>query len=79
MTNSAYRITIEGELDDLATAAFPDLTVERASGATVLRTDLLDQAALNGVLDRLRLIGASLIEVRRSGGGDSTGVVAVGH
>ena len=67
MTDSAYRITIEGELDDLSTSVFPDVAVERCSGSTVLQTTTLDQAALNGVLDRLRLIGAALVEVRRAG------------
>ncbi len=67
MTDSAYRITIEGELDDLSTSVFPDVAVERYSGSTVLQTSPLDQAALNGVLDRLRLIGAALVEVRRAG------------
>jgi hypothetical protein len=66
VTGSAYRITIEGELDDVTMAAFPDMTVERAAGVSVLHTMQLDQAALDGVLDRLRMVGASLIELRRA-------------
>lgn len=65
MTTDAYCITIEGELDDVAAAAFPDLHVERQRGATTLRTGLLDQAGLNGVLDRLRMIGAVLVALQR--------------
>ena len=71
MTDIAYRITIEGELDELSCAAFADLDIHRAGGATVLQTVPLDQAALNGVLDRLRLIGAALVEVRRADGADA--------
>jgi hypothetical protein len=81
MTNCAYRIIIDGELDDLSAAAFADLDVERGRGATVLRTEPIDQAALNGVLDRLRLIGAALVEVRRAGnvGGAAAPVSPSGH
>lgn len=66
MADIAYRITIEGELDELSSAAFADVDIRRACGATVLQTLPLDQAALNGVLDRLRGIGAALVEVRRA-------------
>ena len=51
MTADAYCITIEGELDDVAAAAFPDLHVERQRGATTLRT---------GTIWRLRAMGHSV-------------------
>ena len=65
MTTVSYRITIEGELDDLSVVAFPDLVVERGDGRTILRTSSVDQAGLNGVLDRLRMIGAVLVGLER--------------
>jgi hypothetical protein len=65
VTTSTYRIVVEAEFDDLTMAAFDDLSVERAEGVTVLETRQIDQAALDGVLDRLRLIGARLVELRR--------------
>ena len=62
---NTYCITIEGELDDVAAAAFPDLHLDRAEGTTRLRTAALDQAGLNGLLDRLRMIRADLVSVVR--------------
>jgi hypothetical protein len=62
----SYCITIEGELDDVSAVAFPDLVVERLDGRTVLHTDAVDQAGLNGVLDRLRMIGAVLVGLERA-------------
>ena len=65
MATVSYCITIEGELDDASAASFPELAVQRGNGRTVLRTGALDQAGLNGVLDRLRMIGAVLVGLER--------------
>lgn len=62
MTNR-YRITIQGELDELTALAFEDVHVERSGGQTLLHTDEIDQAGLNGLLDRLRAVGAVLVGV----------------
>lgn len=61
-----YRIVVEGEFDDLTAAAFPDLDCTCAEGMTVLQTDAVDQAALGGILDRLRSVGATLVSLGRS-------------
>jgi len=60
-----YSIVIEGELDALAAHAFDDVALERSDGRTRLQTAEVDQAGLNGVLDRLRAIGAVLHNVDR--------------
>jgi hypothetical protein len=65
MMLSAYVVIVDGEFDDGTAASFDDLSVERGGGRTTLLTGPIDQAALNGVLDRLRLVGAVLVTVDR--------------
>ncbi len=66
MHQRTYIITVEGEFDEVTCSAFADLDVQCAGGNTVLHTPPSDQAALDGVLDRLRLVGATLLELRRT-------------
>jgi len=66
MHTCTYRITVEGEFDDVTASMFRDLALSTGNGCTSLVTDDVDQAGLNGVLDRLRLIGASLVSLDRA-------------
>ena len=59
-----YRIRIRGHLDPSWSAWFDSLTVTRADdGTTELTAPLADQAALFGLLARLRDLGATLLLV----------------
>ena len=59
-----YRIRIRGHLDPAWSAWFDSLTVTRADdGTTELVGPLVDQAALFGLLARLRDLGATLLLV----------------
>jgi hypothetical protein len=59
-----YRIRIRGHLDPSWSAWFDSLTVTRADdGTTELVGPLVDQAALFGLLARLRDLGATLLLV----------------
>jgi len=61
-----YEIRIKGHLDDRWTAWFGGLTVIRAdNGETVLTGPVVDQAALHGLLRKVRDLGALLLSVRR--------------
>jgi hypothetical protein len=61
-----YEIRIEGHLPDRWTAGFAGLTLTREDdGATLFRGPLVDQAALYGLLRRLRDCGLPLISVNR--------------
>src|SRR5262245_28864256 len=61
-----YRIRIEGHLDMIWSAWFDDLTItQEADGTTMLAGSLVDQAALYGLLSRLRDLGATLLAVER--------------
>jgi hypothetical protein len=63
---SCYRIRIRGHLEPAWSAWFDSLTVARADdGTTELAGPLVDQAALFGVLARLRDLGATLLLVER--------------
>jgi hypothetical protein len=61
-----YRIRIRGHLDPAWSAWFDSLTVTHADdGTTELVGPLVDQAALFGVLARLRNLGGTLLLVQR--------------
>ena len=62
-----YEIRIAGQLDETCAAAFAGLDLASGSGITVI-TGEFDQAALHGLLERIRMLGLDLIEARRVGG-----------
>jgi hypothetical protein len=61
-----YEIRLTGHLDARWTAWFDGLTVRRESdGTTVISGQIADQAALHGLLQRVRDLGLPLVSVRR--------------
>jgi hypothetical protein len=61
-----YKIRIQGQIGQAWSRWFDDLRVEETKdGATVLRGDLPDQAALHGVLNKVRDLGMTLLSVQR--------------
>jgi len=59
-----YEIRLEGHLDEHWSTWFDGMAVTRANdGTTTLRGLLVDQAALHGLLTKVRDLGASLIAV----------------
>ena len=59
-----YEIVLNGHLTDRWTAWFDGFAISRdADGTTVLRGVVVDQAALHGLLQRLRDIGIELISL----------------
>lgn len=59
-----YEVRLEGHLATRWAAWFDGLTLTRESdGTTVLRGPIVDQAALHGVLQRVRDLGLPLISV----------------
>ena len=64
--SARYRIRILGHLDPAWSVWFDGLTLTRADdGTTELVGPLVDQAALFGLLARLRDLGATLLLVER--------------
>ena len=65
---AAYAITIKGHLDDHWSDWFEGLTITNgANGEAVLAGPLVDQAALHGVLIKIRDLGLPLLSVRPVG------------
>ena len=61
-----YEIRLTGHLNARWTAWFDGLTVSRETeGTTVISGQIADQAALHGVLQRVRDLGLPLISVTR--------------
>jgi len=61
-----YRIRIDGHLDPAWSVWFDGLAITQgADGTTTLAGMLVDQAALYGLLSRLRDLGATLLAVER--------------
>ena len=60
-----YEIRIRGRVGDPLLASFDGLDAEIEPAETVLRGTGLDQAALHGVIERIRDLGLELVEVRQ--------------
>jgi len=62
--NDTYELRVKGHLDGRWAAWFEPLTLTRDSdGTTVLRGPVPDQAALHGLLQKVRDMGLPLISV----------------
>ena len=63
-----YEFRLCCHLGSGSAAAFPDMEIDRDDGGeTVMRGPIVDQAALHGVLMKIRDLGLPLIEVKRIG------------
>jgi len=61
-----YEIRVQGHIGQAWSRWFDDLTVEELDdGSTRLRGDLPDQAALHGLLNKIRDLGMTLLSVQR--------------
>ena len=59
-----YRITVRGHLDDQWSAWFDNMTItNQPNGESILWGPLADQAALHGVLIKIRDLGLPLLAV----------------
>jgi hypothetical protein len=64
----AYEIRVKGHLDESWSEWFEGLTITNLeSGETVLRGEIVDQAALHGVLSKVRDLNLPLIAVSSAG------------
>ena len=64
--SGCYEIRLTGHLDARWTAWFDGMTVRHeGDGTTVISGDVPDQAALHGLLQRVRDLGLPLVSVTR--------------
>ena len=68
MAAASYEIRIRGRLSDAMQTAFEEFQVSTEPVETVLHGQVLDQAALHGLLHRIAALGLELVEVRRLAG-----------
>ena len=60
---SRYRIVVRGRLGEQLASAFDTFEVESQTGLSSLTGTCADQAALHGLLDRLRDLGIHIVSV----------------
>lgn len=71
--SARYEIRVQGHLDSRWALQFDGMTfTTRADGTTALEGTVVDQAALHGLLAKLRDIGIPLVSVTRSVAGSQT-------
>jgi len=64
--NVVYQVRVEGQLDGEWSNWFDGMTIApQANGDTVLSGAIVDQAALFGVLKKIRDLGMTLVSVNR--------------
>jgi hypothetical protein len=64
MQSRTFEITFVGQAGPVVRAEFDDCEVSLGPKTTTLHTRLLDQGALQGLLQRIAGLGLELIEVR---------------
>ena len=75
-----YEIRLKGHLEARWAAWFDGLSVSRGSdGTTVISGSVPDQAALHGVLNRVRDLGLPLVSVTRVGPAGSDAPTTASH
>ena len=65
-TSIVYEIRVQGHMGDSWSSWFEGLSLRHEeNGETVLRGTIVDQAALHGILMRIRDLGLPLVSVNR--------------
>jgi hypothetical protein len=65
MHSTHYQITVAGRLSEALIGAFDGLGATPSAAGTVLCGEIVDQAALYGVLERIESLGLELVAVCR--------------
>jgi hypothetical protein len=74
MGEPQYRIVVKGELGPRYCTAFEGMTLEPRAGETAIVGSMVDQAQLQGVLDRIASLNLELLSVNpvvEPNGGDA--------
>jgi hypothetical protein len=66
--SDTYELRVKGHLDDRFSDSLGCLAMQRqADGTTVLTGPIVDQAALHGLINRIRDLGLPLLSVKQTG------------
>ena len=63
-TGKVYRIVARSELGDRYAADFEGMQMQTKDGDTILTGEIIDQAHLFGILNRLKVLGLELLSVQ---------------
>ena len=63
MRSQTYEITFTGQAGSALQAEFDDCEVTLGPGTTTLRTEVPDQGALSGLMDRITSLGLEVIDM----------------
>ena len=63
MRSQIYEITFTGQAGSALRAEFDDCEVMLGPGTTTLRTEVPDQGALSGLMDRITGLGLEVIDM----------------
>ena len=63
LTTERYEIRVKGRVSEETAFAFDGLSVDVRPVETVLHGEITDQAALHGLLEKIRDLGLSIISV----------------
>ena len=58
-----YAISVRGALSPSVAAAFEEFELSTDHGSTVLRGDIVDRAALYGIINRIERFGLDLVDL----------------
>lgn len=61
--NRRYALVVSGELGDRFAAAFDGMRFERSDGKTIIVGEIVDQAHLLGLVERIGDLGLELISI----------------
>lgn len=65
-----YEIRVKGKLGSMWSDWFDDFEINVEHDRTTLSGQVVDQAALHGLLNKIRDVGLTLLSIRRVGNGD---------
>ena len=77
-SRTSYEVRVAGVIGPAAREAFDDLTIRVEPSATVLAGSL-DQAALHGLIERIKALGLELIDITRVPSGRTTSTRSTRH
>jgi hypothetical protein len=60
---TSYKVVVRGELSERFAPEFEGMSLQAGGGRTVLIGEIIDQAHLHGLLDRLQDFGLELVSV----------------
>jgi hypothetical protein len=64
MAQLVYELSFKGTASAALAGAFENCVVTSRSGITIVRSEVPDQAALHGLLDRVQALGLEILELR---------------